>query len=192
MNDVDDFKIIHYLDEYEDQLSSLYYECFRNDDVYKNDDDDIYILIDLSTDNVVASLALTKESEDEASIWSVCCTTNYRRKGFAKKLITAVINDTKNNKIKKYWLMVDSNNKAAISLYSKIGFEMDIEYNAMEEQYARQYDSVDVSDDSNDSGCEQDNIIYKMFLLRGNHERNENENENENDNMNDSGWCQIL
>lgn len=60
---------------------------------------------------------------DEGQITNVAVHPDYRRKGFAKQLIEALIVIAKEKKLTSLTLEVREHNEAAISLYEAMGFE---------------------------------------------------------------------
>ena len=61
-------------------------------------------------------------SFDEADISRICVSPEYRRCGFAKQLMNAIINYCKQNSILLLHLDVKANNQPAIELYKSFGF----------------------------------------------------------------------
>ena len=61
-------------------------------------------------------------SIDESDILQVCVDEKYRRKGFAKELLTSFENIMKKKGVKDLFLEVNENNIPAISLYQKMNF----------------------------------------------------------------------
>ena len=59
---------------------------------------------------------------DGGHILNLCIKNNYRRYGYAERLIISMISFAKNHNKKKIMLETRMSNSAAISLYKKIGF----------------------------------------------------------------------
>lgn len=60
---------------------------------------------------------------DEGHITNVAVHPDFRRKGIGEALITVLLSHTRENGILSHTLEVRASNEAAISLYSKFGFE---------------------------------------------------------------------
>ncbi len=60
---------------------------------------------------------------DEVHIMNIAIRPDMRRRGMAKFLLNELINSARQNNISKIWLEVRPSNKAALSLYKKIGFQ---------------------------------------------------------------------
>lgn len=64
-----------------------------------------------------------KSLSAEIYIWNLAVSPEYRKKGFARALVTQVLNEAKSVQAKKIFLKVSSNNEAAINLYESLGFK---------------------------------------------------------------------
>ena len=64
-----------------------------------------------------------REAVDEAEIITLCISPAHRSKGMASQLLYRFYDKTKANGIRRIFLEVNENNKAAIILYEKNGFE---------------------------------------------------------------------
>ena len=73
-------------------------------------------------DGVIVGYAGYWKVIDEGQITNVAVLPQYRRKGIARTIIKKLINDAKEDGIKKLSLEVRCSNEAAISLYSSFGF----------------------------------------------------------------------
>jgi ribosomal-protein-alanine N-acetyltransferase len=60
----------------------------------------------------------------KAIIYSLAISKNFRRKGFAKRLLKETIKEMEINNISSIFLYVDVKNSPAINLYEKIGFQI--------------------------------------------------------------------
>lgn len=73
-------------------------------------------------DGVIVGYAGYWKVIDEGQITNVAVLPQYRRKGIARTIIKKLINDAKEDGIKKLSLEVRCSNEAAISLYGSFGF----------------------------------------------------------------------
>jgi len=60
---------------------------------------------------------------DEVHIMNIAIRADMRRKGMAKLLLSELIRLAKSRDMSKIWLEVRPSNKAALSLYKKMGFK---------------------------------------------------------------------
>ncbi len=60
---------------------------------------------------------------DEVHIMNIAIRADMRRKGMAKLLLSELIRFAKSRNMSKIWLEVRPSNKAALSLYKKMGFK---------------------------------------------------------------------
>lgn len=87
--------------------------------VIKNQDDIVgYCIYYIKPDFSLSSF------NKKAIIYSLAIDKNFRRKGFAEKLLRETIREMKLNNIPFITLYVDVNNFPAIRLYEKIGFQI--------------------------------------------------------------------
>lgn len=94
------------LENYNEILNNKSYEIHK---IYENED--------------IAGFAITIDMIDAMEIIRIAIDKNYRRKGFAEKLIRNIIFKTKTKLYENIFLEVRASNKAAINLYEKTGFE---------------------------------------------------------------------
>lgn len=64
-----------------------------------------------------------REAADEAEILTICILPEHRAKGAACELLQEFYGKAKNNGVREIFLEVNENNKVAIMLYGKNGFE---------------------------------------------------------------------
>ena len=118
------------LDEaFEIQNSSIVhpwtYEMFSDD---FHGDKSLYYVSD--EEGVITSYVAYQVVLDEATIMSVATKDEFRKKGFAQKLLNETFEKLKEKEIKKVFLEVRSKNTNAISLYEKNNFkQMSVRYN---------------------------------------------------------------
>ncbi len=67
-------------------------------------------------------------SGGQGRIFMIGSAPDYRSKGIGRKLLLAGLANLKNKGANEVWLTVDSENKAACSLYESIGFELQTNY----------------------------------------------------------------
>ncbi len=61
---------------------------------------------------------------DEAEIGNICINPDMRRKGLARELLIALIDELKKREMAQLFLEVDETNSGAILLYEGVGFEL--------------------------------------------------------------------
>ena len=116
--------IIKYEHKYLDSLTDLEKICFTTpwtrgmfEEEFKSNLTRYYIAVD---GDVVVGYAGLWKVLDEGQITNVAVSSEYRRKGIADRLVTALIESTPD--IKSYTLEVRESNAAARTLYEKLGF----------------------------------------------------------------------
>ena len=62
---------------------------------------------------------------DEGQITNIATHPDYRRQGYGKAIVEALIKHAKNNRLDSISLEVRVSNKAAIDLYTAIGFKIE-------------------------------------------------------------------
>ena len=78
----------------------------------------------ITMDNKLAGFITYSIIYDRAEIVDIYIDKEYRKQGFAKMLLSKVIDISMDNKCINITLEVNSNNTAAIGLYKKYGFEL--------------------------------------------------------------------
>ena len=76
---------------------------------------------------------------DECNIGNIVTDKEYRGRGLATKLMTALISELKKRGIAKVFLEVESDNSNAVSLYEKAGF---VQYNTRKDYYGEGRDAM--------------------------------------------------
>lgn len=107
--------------EYNEKTDSLELHDRLFPDAYSNAEslsEDYDILVYREKDEVVGYIAYEKE---ESYLDFVAVNPEYRRRGIAKKLILAALNDMKGKTVR---LTVNSENTEAIDLYKSLGFKL--------------------------------------------------------------------
>ena len=91
------------------------------------EDDNVCMLVALSDNHIVANVELRIKPLQKVKHWGelgITIKESFRGKGLGKQLLTELIDFAKNEKQLEYVrLSVFENNKNAISLYDKLGFE---------------------------------------------------------------------
>jgi len=82
----------------------------------------------LLKDNQVVSCGLGVLENQYIGLFEVITAKTERRKGFGKELILNILNWAKQNGAQKAYLQVVMNNKPALNLYSKLGFQEVYQY----------------------------------------------------------------
>ena len=62
---------------------------------------------------------------DEGQITNIATHPDYRRRGYGRAIVEALIKYAKNNRLDSISLEVRESNRAAIDLYSKLGFKVE-------------------------------------------------------------------
>lgn len=135
MKEACDMIYVHsdYLMSLTPKSTDITYTMMRNNAYKLIKDEDIFELIDTSSDTIVTSISYCSY-ENSICIYDVWTNPDYRRSGCAKYLLSVMINElafnTNNSHIKSFILHVSSKNTAAVSLYTSIGFivEQEIKY----------------------------------------------------------------
>jgi len=78
-----------------------------------------------TTDRHLLAFMLSRIILDELHIHHLCTHPDFRRKGLARKLLNHVLASARLKGVKKAFLEVAASNKAASSLYGKMGFGID-------------------------------------------------------------------
>lgn len=84
-------------------------------------DDRVYYCLECN--NEIYGFIGAMKNIDELEIMNVVVKRSQRNKGFAGQLLNEIVTYAKENNYKKIWLEVNENNKYAIKLYIKNGFE---------------------------------------------------------------------
>lgn len=107
------------------QLDKLQFSCLEKlehqdfDYILRNNN---FIVAKGEVDGKIVCFISASISIDESDILQVCVDEKYRRKGFAKELLTSFENIMKKKGVKDLFLEVNENNTPAISLYQKMNF----------------------------------------------------------------------
>ena len=73
-------------------------------------------------ENIIVGYVLFNQILDEAEIYKIVVSKNFRNKQITFKIIKFLLNELKKNNVKKIFLEVRKSNIPAISLYKKCGF----------------------------------------------------------------------
>ncbi len=73
-------------------------------------------------DGVLASYCIMSTGADEAHILNLCVADEFQRRGLGRLLLTNMLDEAKEAKIKNIFLEVRPSNYAAIMLYENLGF----------------------------------------------------------------------
>lgn len=73
-------------------------------------------------ENIIVGYVLFNQILDEAEIYKIVVSKNFRNKQIAFKIIEFLLNELKKNNVKKIFLEVRKSNIPAINLYKKCGF----------------------------------------------------------------------
>ncbi len=82
----------------------------------------VFAMVVTQTEQPIGFL-MWREVAGEAEILTICILPEHRTKGVASHLLQKFYSETKDNGVSKIFLEVNENNKAAIILYEKNGFE---------------------------------------------------------------------
>jgi ribosomal-protein-alanine N-acetyltransferase len=82
-----------------------------------------YYSLVLDVAGTVAGYAIMSMAAAEAHILNICVHPDYRRTGYGRRLLTALIGEARDVGIKQVFLEVRPSNHAAISLYLSAGFK---------------------------------------------------------------------
>lgn len=109
-----------------EEISRIEEECFNPawnyEEIIFELDNPLCISVWELSDRKMAGYALARVIEDEGELLRIAVTESFRRRGFAKKLMTRVLSDMKNRGAAVCFLEVRSRNAAAIALYESFGF----------------------------------------------------------------------
>lgn len=111
-----------------DQLSQIHQLCFdkRGWDQYTCEKmlslSDVYGYT-ISHDKKIMGFILLQRLANDADIITFCVLPDQRRNGFGRMLLDYTVHQAKEYHLKKISLEVSSDNRAAIELYSKLGFQ---------------------------------------------------------------------
>jgi ribosomal-protein-alanine N-acetyltransferase len=83
----------------------------------------VLFFIELDENQKILSFCSVKPSEFDWEIYDVATIPVARNRGLAKKIISEVLDFAQKENAEKIFLEVRENNKAAINLYEKLGFE---------------------------------------------------------------------
>lgn len=87
---------------------------------------------------IIGVLVLQKLNETSLEIMNIAIIQEYQNKGFGKKLIEYVINQSKNKKQHRFVICTGNSSIGQLALYQKLGFTIfDIKYN----YFTKNYDS---------------------------------------------------
>ncbi|MCQ2748898.1 MAG: ribosomal protein S18-alanine N-acetyltransferase [Clostridia bacterium] len=101
------------------------------EDDFKSDKSLYYVCDD---EGVITSYVALQIILDEATIMSIATKDEFRKKGFAQKLLDETFERLNEKEIKKIFLEVRSENKSAIALYEKNNFkQMSVRHNYYKE-----------------------------------------------------------
>ena len=78
-----------------------------------------------SSDGQVCAYGGMMVAVDEGQITNIATHPDYRRQGYGKAIVEALIKYSKNNGINSISLEVRESNRAAIELYSRLGFKVE-------------------------------------------------------------------
>ncbi len=127
VNDMD-IKIVKLNPSHIDGLESVENSCFSEPWSRKSLEDlltcDYAVYFVAECDGEVAGYAGMYVSLDTGSINNIGVLENFRRKGIAAKLLSALVEHSRNNGITLMCLEVRISNAPAIALYEKFGFKM--------------------------------------------------------------------
>lgn len=73
-------------------------------------------------ENIIVGYVLFNQILDEAEIYKIVVSKNFRKKQIAFKIMEFLLDELKKNDVKKIFLEVRKSNIPAISLYKKCGF----------------------------------------------------------------------
>ncbi|MFT4445107.1 ribosomal protein S18-alanine N-acetyltransferase [Parvimonas sp. G1967] len=73
-------------------------------------------------ENIIVGYVLFNQILDEAEIYKIVVSKNFRKKQIAFKIMEFLLNELKKNNVKKIFLEVRKSNIPAINLYKKCGF----------------------------------------------------------------------
>lgn len=118
--------ILYRYAENKDMLDILYLdkENFSN-----NFDEKFYLeyiknqrVVVTENENIIVGYVLFNQILDEAEIYKIVVSKNFRNKQIAFKIMEFLLNELKKNNVKKIFLEVRKSNIPAINLYKKCGF----------------------------------------------------------------------
>lgn len=81
-----------------------------------------YLNLKLEADGQMAGFAITQLVLDEATLFNIAIHPTWQRRGFGRRLLTALIEQLETRGIVTLWLEVRASNHAAIALYEDLGF----------------------------------------------------------------------
>jgi aminoglycoside 6'-N-acetyltransferase I len=85
---------------------------------------------------IIGVLVLQKFNETSSEIMNIAIIEEYQNKGFGKKLIKYVVNQSKNEKQQRFVICTGNSSISQLALYQKLGFAIfDIEYNYFTKNY---------------------------------------------------------
>ncbi len=118
----------------------ILYRYAKNEDVFdilslddenfsNNFDEKFYLeyiknqrVIVAENENIIVGYVLFNQILDEAEIYKIVVSKNFRNKQIAFKIVEFLLDELKKNDVKKIFLEVRKSNIPAISLYKKCGF----------------------------------------------------------------------
>ncbi len=109
-----------------EEISRIEEECFdpawNYEEIMFELDNPLCISVWEQSDGKLAGYALARVIEDEGELLRIAVTESFRRRGFAKKIMTRMLGDMKKRGASVCFLEVRSKNSAAIALYESFGF----------------------------------------------------------------------
>lgn len=111
-----------------DAVCRLEKECLptpwsRRDIASAIDGSDGYILLKIVAGGELVAYGGVQIAADEASLTNIAVSGEFRRRGYASKLLSALMDRARLGGAKTMYLEVECGNAAAIGLYEKFGFE---------------------------------------------------------------------
>ncbi|XKM12941.1 ribosomal protein S18-alanine N-acetyltransferase [Orbaceae bacterium ac157xtp] len=83
---------------------------------------DHYLNKKITLNNKIVGFLISHVILDEATLFNIAIDPAHRKKGLAKKLLTALIDELTTQNVTNLWLEVRASNIAAINLYEQLGF----------------------------------------------------------------------
>lgn len=76
----------------------------------------------LRVEDRIAGFAITQVVLDEASLFNIAVDPDFQRRGYARQLLQALIDQLAQRDVMTLWLEVRASNQAAIALYEQLDF----------------------------------------------------------------------
>ena len=109
----------------------------------------VLVLTDDETDSLCAGYIVYWVHAEEVSLLNITISPNWRGFGFARKLMTIMVNEAVRDEIPKVTLEVRPSNESAIRLYERLGFKLTHErkqfYQNGESAYVMELKTSDLS-----------------------------------------------